>query len=80
MARGYRREISGYVAQTSGRLSRLTQPVTLWQGLADTWTPPAMAQALAAARPETRTLRTFPGLPHYSTLQAALPEIFSALT
>ncbi|HEX5376977.1 MAG TPA: alpha/beta fold hydrolase [Phenylobacterium sp.] len=79
-ARGYRREIAGYVAQTSERVTRLTRPVTLWQGQADTWTPPAMALALAAARPATRTLRTFPGLSHYSTLQAALPEIFSALT
>nr|QQZ49659.1 hypothetical protein JKL49_22710 [Phenylobacterium glaciei] len=48
----------------------------LWQGQADSWTPPAMAQALAAARPQSRTLRTFAGLSHYSTLRAALPEIF----
>lgn len=59
---------------------RVTQPVAFWQGLADTWTPPAMARALAAARPETRMLRPFPGLSHYSTLKAALPEVFSALT
>ncbi|CAN5687991.1 alpha/beta hydrolase [soil metagenome] len=74
--RGYRREIAGYVTQDPERLSRLTAPVTLWQGQADTWTPPAMAQALAAARPQSRTLRTLPGLSHYSTLRAALPEIF----
>lgn len=79
-ARGYSREIAGYVAQTPEGVTRLTQPVTLWQGLADTWTPPTMAVALAAAGPQTRTLRTFPGLSHYSTLQAALPKIFAALT
>lgn len=74
--RGYRREIAGYVSQGADRLARLTAPVTLWQGEADSWTPPAMARALAAARPQSRTLRTLPGLSHYSTLRAALPEIF----
>lgn len=76
-AKGYRREVLGYVAWPPERLSGLTQPVALWQGEADTWTPPAMAQALAGALPGAPTLRTFPGLSHYSTLQAALPEIFA---
>lgn len=76
-ARAYRRDVSGYVAWTPDRLSGLTHPVTLWQGDADNWTPPAMARALAAALPGAPTLRSFPGLSHYSTLQAALPEIFA---
>lgn len=77
-AQGYRREVLGYVAWSPERLSGLTHPVTLWQGEADTWTPPAMARALADALPGPPTLRTFPGLSHYSTLQAALPEICAA--
>ena len=71
-AKGYRRDMLGYVGWQPGRLSGLTHPVTLWQGEADTWTPPAMAQALAASLPNLRGVRTFPDLSHYSTLQAAL--------
>lgn len=76
-ARAYRRDVLGYVAWTPDRLSALTHPVTLWQGEADTWTPPTMARALADALPGAPALRTFPGLSHYSTLRVALPEIFS---
>lgn len=74
-ARAYRREVLGYVAQPAQRLAGLSAPITLWQGDADTWTPPAMAQAIVAVRPAT--LRRFPGLSHYSTLQAALPQILA---
>ena len=76
-ARAYRREILGYVAQPAERLAGLRAPVTLWQGDADTWTPPAMAQAIVAARPGDTILRRFPGLSHYSTLQVALPQILA---
>ena len=79
-AKGYRREVLGYVAWAPERLSGLTHPVTLWQGEADSWTPPAMARALAAALPGAPEVRTFPGLSHYSTLQAALPAIFAGGT
>lgn len=78
-ARGYRREILGFVALTPARLAGLKTPVTLWQGQADNWTPPAMAKALSRALPNIRAVRTFTGLSHYSTLQAALPEILGAL-
>lgn len=74
-ARAYRREILGYVAQPAQRLAGLRAPITLWQGDDDTWTPPAMAEAIVAVRPAT--LRRFPGLSHYSTLQAALPQILA---
>jgi pimeloyl-ACP methyl ester carboxylesterase len=74
-AKGYRREVLGYVAWTPARLSGLSRPVTLWQGEVDSWTPLAMARALARALPVASKLRTFPGLSHYSTLRAALPEI-----
>lgn len=76
-ARAYRREILGYVAQPAERPAGLRAPVTLWQGDADTWTPPAMADAIAAVRPGDTLLRRFPGLSHYSTLKAALPQILA---
>ena len=75
-ARGYRREILAYVRAGADQLARVTAPVTLWQGSADNWTPPAMAEALAAHLPNLHAFRRFPGLSHYSTLTAALLEIF----
>lgn len=75
--RGYRREVLGYVVWSPQRLAALTHPVSLWQGEADTWTPPAMARALAERLPMVRAVRTFPGLSHYSTLRAALPDILA---
>lgn len=74
-ARGYRREILAFVRSGEDRLARVTAPVTLWQGTADTWTPPDMADALAARLPNLKADRRFPGLSHYSTLKAALAEI-----
>ena len=74
-AEGYRREILGYVAQGPERLATLRAPITLWHGDCDNWAPPAMARAVVAQAPATRRLRAFPGLSHYSTLQAALGEI-----
>lgn len=78
-ALGYRRDVLAYVAQAPERLSALTAPVALWQGEADNWTPPDMTRALAKALSNVREVRTFPGLSHYSTLRAALPEIFRDL-
>ena len=77
-AKGYRREVLAYVAQDGAQWSRFDRPVRLWQGLADTWTPPEMTAPLAAAFPHA-TVTTFEGLSHYSTLRAALPEIFRDL-
>lgn len=74
----YRREVLAYAVGAGERLARLDRPVRLWQGLADTWTPPVMARQLADALPNA-TLKTFAGLSHYSTLRAALPEIFADL-
>ncbi len=77
-ARGYRREVLAYVAWPTSRLAALRAPVTLWQGEADTWTPPAMADALATALPNVVAVRRFEDLSHYSTLRRALPEILGA--
>jgi pimeloyl-ACP methyl ester carboxylesterase len=69
---GYLAEISRYVQPWAAVLPQITAPVTIWQGEADTWSPPAMAKALAAALPHA-DLRLLPGQGHYSTLCHALP-------
>ena len=68
-------EVIRYVADWRGTLAQVTQPVTIWQGTADNWTPPAMALALASALPGAAETRLLPGLSHYSTLRAALTQI-----
>jgi pimeloyl-ACP methyl ester carboxylesterase len=68
----YRQEILLYVADWSAELARVTQPVTIWQGSEDDWTPPAMAHALAAALPAQPAIDVRPGLSHFSCLRAFL--------
>lgn len=68
----YAAEIRAYVADWSDELATVQQPVTIWQGSEDDWTPPAMAQALAAHLPAEPSLRVLPGLSHFSTLRAYL--------
>jgi pimeloyl-ACP methyl ester carboxylesterase len=75
---GYRREIFGYAAFDGARLSLIDVPVQIWQGLADNWTPPSMAGSLSAALPRAKVTR-LENLSHYSTLKAALPQIFADL-
>lgn len=77
-AKGSRREILAYVRAKADRLSRITAPVTLWQGSLDNWTPPAMADALAARLPNLKADHRLAGCSHYSTLKAALRQIFIA--
>jgi pimeloyl-ACP methyl ester carboxylesterase len=76
---GYRREVLAYVRPWGATVLPLVKaPVTIWQGSADNWTPPAMAAYLAAALPTARAvpvLHTLAGRSHYSTLAAALPLI-----
>lgn len=69
----YVSEIRAYVADWRADLARVHQPVCIWQGSEDDWTPPAMAEALAAAladglsgRPQVTML---PALSHFSTLR-----------
>lgn len=74
----YTAEICAYVADWTSRLANVRQPVAIWQGDADDWTPPAMAHALAAALPERLGVTMLPGLSHFSTLRAYLEAEASA--
>jgi pimeloyl-ACP methyl ester carboxylesterase len=71
-ATGYRREVLAYVAPWADLLPRVRAPVTIWHGTADNWSPPAMADALAARLPHVAAVHKLPGLSHYSTLAAAI--------
>ena len=79
-AMGYRREVLAFVRSNADRLSKVTAPVTLWQGTADNWTPAAMADALSHHLPNLVDDHRFSGLSHYSTLIAALTEILEGQT
>lgn len=75
--RGFTAEVIDYVADWRDGLERSAPmpSTTIWQGEADNWTPPAMAEALAAALPGTVTVRRLPGCSHYSALRCALAQI-----
>lgn len=70
----YRSEIALYVAGWAATLSMVTQPVTLWQGRADNWTPLAMADALQHALPNVRARHDLKNLSHYSALRHFLEQ------
>lgn len=74
-ATGFIGDVRRYVDDWTGLLPQVHAPVTIWQGDQDNWTPPAMAQALAAALPGAASVVTLPGASHYSALQAALARI-----
>lgn len=71
---GYKREVLAYVAPWSDLPARVKAPVTLWQGGADTWTPPRMAHRLQTLLPNAQ-LNMVPGKGHYGTLQHALAHL-----
>ena len=68
----YTAEIRAYVADWRDHLAQVRQPVAIWQGSEDDWTPPAMAEALAAALPSRPEVTMLQGLSHFSTLRAYL--------
>ena len=53
---------------------KITCAVTLWQGDADTWVPPTMADTLASHLPQAK-IKQLPDLGHYGTLIHALQQI-----
>ncbi len=76
----YRQEILLYVADWSAELARVHQPVTIWQGSDDDWTPPAMARALAEVLPAYTDVRMLPGCSHFSTLTRYLEQVGADMT
>ncbi len=68
----YTAEIRAYVADWRDHLAQVRQPVAIWQGSEDDWTPPAMAEALVAALPQRPEVTMLQGLSHFSTLRAYL--------
>lgn len=70
----YSAEIRAYVADWRSDLARVRQPVAIWQGGEDDWTPPAMAEAIAAALPDSPQVTMIAGLSHFSTLRHYLAQ------
>ena len=70
----YKAEIRAYVSDWRAELAKVHQPVAIWQGSEDDWTPPAMAEALAAALPGCPQLTVLAGFSHFSTLRQYLGE------
>jgi pimeloyl-ACP methyl ester carboxylesterase len=70
----YTAEIRAYVADWRADLARVRQPVAIWQGSEDDWTPPAMAGALADALPGRPKVTMIAGLSHFSTLRHYLAQ------
>ncbi|UYV15569.1 alpha/beta fold hydrolase [Porphyrobacter sp. ULC335] len=70
----YQAEIRAYVGDWRADLALMHQPVRIWQGSADDWTPPAMAEALAAALPTRPQVTMLPGCSHFSALRHYLSE------
>ena len=66
----YSAEILHYVTDWRADLARVHQPVAIWQGSEDDWTPPAMAEALADALPGRPQVTMIAGLSHFSALRA----------
>jgi len=74
----YKAELRAYVSDWSRFLPEVRTPVRVWQGSADTWAPPAMAQALYDALRGPKDLVQLEGLSHYGALVHSLPKIRSA--
>lgn len=72
---GYLRDILAYVRPWAADLGRVSAPVRIWQGEADSWAPPALAASLTAALTAAPAVTLFPGLGHYSTLFEAAPLV-----
>lgn len=67
----YLREMTAYVRPWARHVAHVGCPVTLHHGSEDRWTPPAMAEGLAAALPHAELIR-HAGLGHYATLHQVL--------
>lgn len=71
----YRVELRTYVRPWTDVISAVTQPVDIWIGDEDRWTPPAMALSLHHQLSPRAELKRCPGLGHYSTLTRMLANL-----
>lgn len=71
----YKNELRAFVTPWTETLTRVTCPVTIWHGTADTWAPPGLSEALAEALGDQAEIKTLEGLGHYSALKEAMPNI-----
>ena len=74
-AGAYRAELRAYVGDWSPLLAQVSAPTCIWQGTNDTWAPPAMAEALAAALGGPARIEWLEGCAHYGALVKALPGV-----
>lgn len=71
----YRRDIQRYIENWQGELDRVSQPVRIFHGNQDNWSPPAMAQDLADRLKQCQAPILFDGLSHYSALREYLSQV-----
>lgn len=76
---GYVSDVLAYVQPWAGRLAEVRTPTRIWHGAADTWSPLAMASALAEGLPGQIRPQIAPGLSHYSCLYDAMPQILTRI-
>lgn len=69
--RSYVQAVCAYVGDWAGALPKVTCPVEIWHGEADTWAPIAMAEALTRALPKGAQLHRVASAGHYGALKAA---------
>lgn len=74
-ARGYARDVTAYVRPWNDTLAGIRVNTHIWHGVADNWSPVAMARYLRSAIPGCSSAEIFDGLSHYSCLYRAAPEI-----
>ena len=70
--RAYTDTVLRYVAPWADTLPHIRAPVRIVAGTDDTWTPPAMAEALAEALPSRPAVEWVEGAGHYGALVAHL--------
>ena len=68
----YRSEISEYVGDWSSTLGQVSQPVSIYHGALDNWSPLEMAKSLEGALGNCIKFEVFDNCSHYSTLKEYL--------
>ncbi len=71
----YRAFLSAYVSDWGSLISSVKCPVDIWHGTHDTWSPPAMADAMHRTFKTEVTRHRVPQAGHYSTMKhVTLPQ------